>query len=235
MIDILENKVLGVLKGIGTIILYFIVSLFCSYLFRNYILSDNIFVASLFQVLTYVILLLIIGGIYHKRLIHDFKNFKKEYVGIALKNWIIGLGIMFICNIIVSSFSGDIATNEEANRNLIALYPVSSAITMIFVGPLVEEITFRASFKKAFSKWYTFAIVTSLIFGAAHISNFFVLLSQGTFNLQELLYLFPYSALGFFFAKAFYETDNIYTSYFAHMFHNALCVILLLLLSLIGG
>ena len=48
MIDILENKVLGVLKGIGTIILYFIVSLFCSYLFRNYILSDNIFVASLF-------------------------------------------------------------------------------------------------------------------------------------------------------------------------------------------
>ena len=46
MIDILENKVLGVLKGIGTIILYFIVSLFCSYLFRNYILSDNIFVAT---------------------------------------------------------------------------------------------------------------------------------------------------------------------------------------------
>lgn len=135
MIDILENKVLGVLKGIGTIILYFIVSLFCSYLFRNYILSDNIFVASLFQVLTYVILLLIIGGIYHKRLIHDFKNFKKEYVGIALKNWIIGLGAMFIANIIISSIAGGIASNEEANRTLLGNYPVSSFISMVFLGP----------------------------------------------------------------------------------------------------
>ena len=230
MIDILENKVLGVLKGIGTIILYFIVSLFCSYLFRNYILSDNIFVASLFQVLTYVILLLIIGGIYHKRLIHDFKNFKKEYVGIALKNWIIGLGAMFIANIIISSIAGGIASNEEANRTLLGNYPVSSFISMVFLGPLVEEITFRASFKSAFSKWYIFALVTALLFGSAHISSFIT-----TKDVLELLYLIPYSTLGFFFAKAFYETDNIYTSYFAHMFHNALCVILLLLLSLIGG
>ena len=230
MIDILENKVLGVLKGIGTIILYFIVSLFCSYLFRNYILSDNIFVASLFQVLTYVILLLIIGGIYHKRLIHDFKNFKKEYVGIALKNWIIGLGAMFIANIIISSIAGGIASNEEANRTLLGNYPVSSFISMVFLGPLVEEITFRASFKSAFSKWYIFALVTALLFGSAHISSFIT-----TKDVLELLYLIPYSTLGFFFAKAFYETDNIYTSYFAHMFHNALCVILLLLLSLMGG
>ena len=230
MIDILENKVLGVLKGIGTIILYFIVSLFCSYLFRNYILSDNIFVASLFQVLTYVILLLIIGGIYHKRLIHDFKNSKKEYVGIALKNWIIGLGAMFIANIIISSIAGGIASNEEANRTLLGNYPVSSFISMVFLGPLVEEITFRASFKSAFSKWYIFALVTALLFGSAHISSFIT-----TKDVLELLYLIPYSTLGFFFAKAFYETDNIYTSYFAHMFHNALCVILLLLLSLMGG
>ena len=198
MIDILENKVLGVLKGIGTIILYFIVSLFCSYLFRNYILSDNIFVASLFQVLTYVILLLIIGGIYHKRLIHDFKNFKKEYVGIALKNWIIGLGAMFIANIIISSIAGGIASNEEANRTLLGNYPVSSFISMVFLGPLVEEITFRASFKSAFSKWYIFALVTALLFGSAHISSFIT-----TKDFLELLYLIPYSTLGFFFAKGF--------------------------------
>ena len=225
MIDILENKVLGVLKGIGTIILYFIVSLFCSYLFRNYILSDNIFVASLFQVLTYVILLLIIGGIYHKRLIHDFKNFKKEYVGIALKNWIIGLGAMFIANIIISNIAGGIASNEEANRTLLGNYPVSSFISMVFLGPLVEEITFRASFKSAFSKWYIFALVTALLFGSAHISSFIT-----TKDVLELLYLIPYSTLGFFFAIAFFETDNIYTSYLAHMFHVGLFVILFLII-----
>ena len=221
--ELLENKILGILKGIGTIALYFIVSLICSYLFRNYTFSDNIVIATLFQILTYVILLLVIGAIYHKRLIRDFKNFKKEYVGVALKNWIIGLGAMFIANIIISSIAGGIASNEEANRTLLGNYPISSFISMVFLGPLIEELTFRASFKSAFSKWYTFAIVTALLFGSAHISSFI-----STKDFYELLYLIPYSTLGFFFAKAFYETDNIYTSYLAHMFHNGMCVILLL-------
>lgn len=221
--ELLENKILEILKGIGTIALYFIVSLICSYLFRNYTFSDNIVIATLFQILTYVILLLVIGAKYHKRLIRDFKNFKKEYVGVALKNWIIGLGAMSIANIIISSIAGGIASNEEANRTLLGNYPISSFISMVFLGPLIEELTFRASFKSAFSKWYTFAIVTALLFGSAHISSFI-----STKDFYELLYLIPYSTLGFFFAKAFYETDNIYTSYLAHMFHNGMCVILLL-------
>lgn len=223
----IEIKVLEFLKGLGTILLYFVISLIVSYTLQDYYYHDNIVIATLTQILVYAILLFVLGFVYRKRLIHDFKNFKKEYIYVALKNWIIGLGIMFICNIIVSGFAGGIATNEEANRNLIALYPVSSSITMIFFGPLVEEITFRASFKKAFKKWYTFAIVTSLLFGAAHIQSFLV-----TKDFMELLYLLPYSALGFFFAKAFFETDNIYTSFLAHMIHNAICVILLLV---IGG
>lgn len=225
----IEIKVLEFLKGLGTILLYFVISLIVSYTLQDYYYHDNIVIATLTQILVYAILLFVLGFVYRKRLIHDFKNFKKEYIYVALKNWIIGLGIMFICNIIVSSFAGGIATNEEANRNLLGDYPVSSFISMVFLGPLVEEITFRASFKKAFSKWYVFAIVTALLFGAAHIQTFFV-----TYDYQELLYLIPYSTLGFFFAKAFYETDNIYTSYLAHMFHNGMCVTLLLLLSLVG-
>ena len=220
-------KTLEFFKGLGTILVYFVVTLICSYLFQDYYYHDNFVVATIFQILVYLILFLVLAIIYHKRLIHDLKEFKKEYVFIAFKNWMIGLGAMFIANIVISSFGGGLATNEEANRNLLAMYPISSFISMVFLGPIIEEITFRASFKKAFSKWYTFAIVTSLLFGAAHIQTFFV-----TYDFMELLYLIPYSALGFFFAKAFYETDNIYTSYLAHLFHNGMCVILLLLISL---
>ena len=220
-------KTLEFFKGLGTILVYFVVTLICSYLFQDYYYHDNFVVATIFQILVYLILFLVLALIYHKRLIHDLKEFKKEYVFIAFKNWMIGLGAMFIANIVISSFGGELATNEEANRNLLAMYPISSFISMVFLGPIIEEITFRASFKKAFSKWYTFAIVTSLLFGAAHIQTFFV-----TYDFIELLYLIPYSALGFFFAKAFYETDNIYTSYLAHLFHNGMCVILLLLISL---
>ena len=220
-------KTLEFFKGLGTILVYFVVTLICSYLFQDYYYHNNFVVATIFQILVYLILFLVLALIYHKRLIHDLKEFKKEYVFIAFKNWMIGLGAMFIANIVISSFGGGLATNEEANRNLLAMYPISSFISMVFLGPIIEEITFRASFKKAFSKWYTFAIVTSLLFGAAHIQTFFV-----TYDFIELLYLIPYSALGFFFAKAFYETDNIYTSYLAHLFHNGMCVILLLLISL---
>lgn len=227
--DRIEYKILEFLKGLGTILLYFLISLTVAFLFGKYMYDDNLIVATFFQIIAYLVFLVILGAIYHKKLIADFKNFKKDYIKVALKNWIIGLGVMFIANIIISSFGG-LATNEEANRKVLQAYPYSSIVTMIIIGPLVEEITFRACFKKAFDKWYTFAIVTSLLFGTAHIQNFFV-----TYNIYELLYLLPYSALGFFFAKAFYETDNIYTSYIAHMFHNGMCVILLLILFAIGG
>ena len=98
--------------------------------------------------------------------------------------------------------------------------PITNMITMIIIGPLLEEITFRASFKNAFSKWYPFALTTGFLFGLAHIAEY---------TLLEFLFIIPYGALGFFFAKAFYETDNIYTSYIAHFFHNFLCIILIIL------
>ena len=227
----METKVFEFLKGIGTIILYFAISILFSYLFRDLAYHDNVMIATIFQILSYVIILLILGLLYHKRLIHDFKNFKKEYIGDALKNWIIGIGAMFIANMMISNFVGSsVSVNENINRNLISLYPISSVVSMVILGPLVEELTFRAGFKKAFSKWYTFSIVTGLIFATAHVQTVFV-----TKDWLELLYLLPYSTLGFFFGKAFYETDNIYTSTLAHMFHNGLCVLILIILFTLGG
>lgn len=224
----IEVKVLEFLKGIGTIVLYFVISNVMAYFFSDYMYHDNALIATVSQIAFYLVLLLILGLIYHRRLIHDFKNFKKEYIKVAIKNWIIGLGIMYIANILISSFGSTVSVNEEANRTLISLYPISSVIDMVILAPLIEELTFRAGFKKAFSKWYTFAFVTALLFGLAHVQVVFV-----TKDWMELLYLIPYSTLGFFFAKAFYETDNIFTSYFAHFLHNLVCVVILILLFLI--
>lgn len=214
------TKISEFFNGLGTIGLYYLFAILGSFLFGEYYFSSNFFLATLSQLGTYILMLLGLGFIYRKRLIEDFKSFKKEYTYSALKNWIIGFAVMFITNLIISMFIKDIAANESANRNLLASYPISNIITMIFIGPLIEEITFRASFKKAFSKWYTFSIFTGLLFGLAHIAEF---------TLLEFLYLIPYGALGFFFAKAFYETNNIYTSFLAHMFHNALCILVIFL------
>ncbi len=214
----MKEQIIEFLKGIGTIILFLFLGSLGSILFGKYYYSDNIIYATLSQIATYLLMLIIIGLIYHKRLINDFKNFKKDNVNIALKNWLIGLGAMIIANIIITNIVKDIPANETLNRELLTSYPISNIITMIFIGPLIEEIVFRASFKNAFHKWYIFSFVTALIFGLAHIAEF---------NLLEFLFVIPYGSLGFFLAKAFYETDNIYTSYLAHMLHNALSIIII--------
>lgn len=215
-----SNKTIEFFKGIGTIILYFIFALIGGIIFGNYYESSNKLIAGLSQLGTYLIMLAGFCLIYHKRLIEDFKSFKKDNINIALKNWICGLGVMFISNLIISFIVRDIAANESANRELLNNLPITNMITMIIIGPLIEEIAFRASFKNAFTKWYTFAIVTGFLFGLAHIAEY---------TLLELLFIIPYGALGFFFAKAFYETNNIYTSYIAHALHNALCILLIML------
>ncbi len=217
----MKDKFINILKGFGTIILYFSLAFLGGILFGKFYDSSNKVIATLSQLGTYTLILLVLFLIYHKRLINDFENFKKEYLDTALKNWLIGLVIMYISNIIIGLIVHDIPVNETQNRLLLEKYPISNIITMVFIGPLLEEITFRASFKNAFSKWFTFAGFTAIIFGLAHIAEF---------NLLEFLFVIPYGALGFFFAKTFYETDNIYSSFIIHMLHNALCIIILFVL-----
>ncbi|MBE6154618.1 MAG: CPBP family intramembrane metalloprotease [Firmicutes bacterium] len=219
-LKIILDKTKSILIGIGTILLYFFVALIGNMIFGKYYKSSNLVIATLSQLGTYALILLILVIIYHKKLIIDAKNFKKEYFEVAIKNWILGLGIMIISNIIITTFTNDISVNEAANRELLMTYPISNIISMVIIGPFIEEITFRLSFKKAFTKWYTFALVTSILFGLMHIADF---------KLLEFFFIIPYGALGFFFAKAMYETDNVFTSFIAHMIHNAICVVIILL------
>ena len=97
-----SNKTIEFFKGIGTIILYFIFALIGGIIFGNYYESSNKLIAGLSQLGTYLIMFAGFCLIYRKRLIEDFKNFKKDNINIALKNWLCGLGIMFISNMIIS-------------------------------------------------------------------------------------------------------------------------------------
>ena len=217
----MKEQVLNFLKGLGNIALFLILSIIGSILFGKYYYSDNMLLAALSQLATYLLIFIVLALLNKDRLINDFKNFKKDYLNIAFKNWIIGLGVMIICNLLITNIVHDIPVNESLNRELLTSYPFSNIITMIFIGPLIEELVFRASFKNAFNNKYLFCFITALLFGLAHIADW---------NLLELLFIIPYGSLGFFLAKAFYETDNVYTSYLAHMFHNTLSIIIILAL-----
>ncbi len=191
---------------------------------------SNIKINLLLNILVYFIGITIIFIIYRKSIIKEWqayiKNFKK-YVKIALKNWGLGFLFMVIFNIIANSIVGSLASNEAQNREILSELPIISVITMVFMGPILEELLFRKNFKNAFNNKQLFLICTAFLFGLAHVINFL------DNSLLEILYILPYSSLGYFFAKAYYETDCIFTSITCHMLHNGLSIFLILLSSLL--
>ncbi len=216
-----KDQLLGFFKGLGTILLFFTFSFIAQIILYKPLTSSNALAYNLAQIGVYLFILLGMFLLYRKQLVNDLKNFKKEYISTAIRYWFIGLCIMIISNLIITNITGGIAANETEVRKSLTLNPISNILIMAIIAPLIEEITFRASFKKAFKNSLMFALVTSIFFGLAHIAKF---------NLMEILFIIPYGSLGFFFAKAYYDTNNIYTSYLAHFFHNLLCIFIILFL-----
>ncbi len=224
------------LKAFGIILLYLVlVPTFVTIIFKIFIKDiNNLSMAILVNLISYFIDIVIIYLIYHKSLKEEWKRFIKNfkaYAKIALQNWAKGFLAMFLFNFLIILVYHNMAANEESNRQLLEQLPIFSLISMIFLGPFFEEITFRKGFKKAFDNPKTFLIVTSLLFGGAHLITSFDLHSFDAFvkSLPQLLYIFSYGSLGYFFGKAYYETDCIFTSILAHVLHNGLTVFILLL------
>ena len=201
-------------------------------------LNDSKFI-TLINLIVYIVDVIIVLIIYRKSIFkewHKFlKNFK-SYFKIAIKNWGKGFLLMVLFNILIISIVGSLASNETQNREILSQFPIFSIIAMVFLGPILEEVAFRKGFKEAFKKKELFLIFTAILFGTVHVineldySSWQALLSSS----KELLFILPYATLGYFFGKAYYETDCIFTSIMAHMFHNGLSVALILLASLIS-
>lgn len=220
-IELIEKKCIEIGKSLGVILLYFLLQIILGLLFKDCLNSESEFISSMTLFLTYLLTLLIILLIFLPKVVDNGRKFKKDYIKVAFKNWGLGFLLMFVSNFFIVLYTGDIASNETANRELLATYTGISIIMVTILAPLLEEIVFRLSLRKSFSNKYVYCIISALLFGFIHI------LSSG--ETVELLYLIPYGGLGFFFAKAYYETDNIFTSILAHAFHNTLSLIVILL------
>ncbi|MBQ6686923.1 MAG: CPBP family intramembrane metalloprotease [Bacilli bacterium] len=219
------EKIKNFFKEIGKSLLVFLLYLglvlILSNAFKNLIKSSNFWISNLIAILVELIVLFVLFLIYRKRIIVDFKEYKnniKNIMSTSLKNWIIGLIVMLVSNVIISFITGNIANNEEMNRSLLVSTPLYAITAMVFIAPITEEIIFRLSPRKAFNKKMPYLIYSAIFFGAMHLLS--------STSLIELLYVIPYGALGFFFAKSYYETNNIFSSISTHMIHNTVAVIL---------
>ncbi len=181
------------------------------------------------NLLIYGISLLFLIFYYRKSLKEELTRYLKhfkEFFKVALRSWGKAFIFMVVTNLFIVSLTGGIADNESANRDIISMYPLFSVITMIFIGPFIEEILFRKNFKSAFKNKKSFLFFSAFAFGAAHvfISIDFSSLEAFLECLPDLLFIIPYAGMGYFFAEAYYETDSIFTSTTTHMLHNTLAV-----------
>lgn len=163
------------------------------------------------------ILLIVLIIMYHKTLKNDFNKLKKNFyscIDCGIKYWLIGLIVMVVSNVIIMFlFTEAKAGNEEGVQNLISGSGFISLLAIGIFGPIIEELTFRKSFRDIFKNKWLFVFISSFVFGGLH-----VVLTLN--SLWDLLYLIPYCSLGVAFGLMYVKTDNIYTSIIMHMFHN---------------
>ncbi len=167
--------------------------------------------------------MLILVLLYKETLKEDFKVFKKEYKKIldkAFGIWVLGLVAMAVSNLIINYASpNEIANNEKTIRDMINISPYLMLISTSLIAPIIEELTFRAAFKKIIKNGIVFVVVSALVFGSLHVISTIN-------NAYDYLYLIPYCSLGFAFSYMYYKTQNIYAPITLHVTHNFIITIL---------
>lgn len=207
-------------KGFLNIILYLLFPGIITSLFHKFM--NNNFMYSFFTMLPYLLLSIYYIIIYKEDLINYLKKFKLNYIKWILIIWIIGFILMMFSNYIINYkiLPNNISGNEEMNRTLLFNHKFTYTLLLSIIIPFLEEISFRLEFKKNIKNKYVFLILTSLLFASMHLFT--------TTKVIELIYVIPYIILGFTFSFIYYKTDNIFSSIIAHIIHNTLIVIMLL-------
>lgn len=175
----------------------------------------------IFVSIPYLFLLFYFVKKYKNIFIEDIKKINIKNILLAILFCILGFSLMFLANYIINYivFDNGIANNEATNRELLNNHSITYSFLMCFIIPILEEISFRLEFKKNM-KPITFILVSSFVFGLIHIVNIS--------SFIEILYLIPYTLIGFGFSIAYQKTDCIYMSMLSHIIHNTICVIYIL-------
>lgn len=223
-----KDRIVEILKTIFVFLGFVIVPSFIALFLSNFGIKDDI----ILTFLTELIYVIFIAFLYRNTLVKDFKSFDKKNLKIMVKWWLIGLIIMIASNAIINFivFKGEIALNEEQNREMLTTYPFLGLILAGILAPLLEELTFRRGFRKISKNKYVFVIISTLVFAFLHVATgLFVSYSPLKVDWLQLLYLIPYSSLGFCFSWIYAKTDNIFSSIYMHAFHNTLTLLLVLM------
>lgn len=192
----------------------------------HYVIIDEMLCTVIGDII-YTLLLILL---YFKELKKEFivfkSNFKKNIIN-GFKWYFVGICFMIAVNLFIAYKIGNISDNETLVREYIFSYPFLSAISVMIIAPISEEIIFRKSIMNASNNKYIGIILCELIFGLAHVIGYIE-------GYMDLIYILPYACLGCSFAIMDYENKNVFTSMFFHSFHNTFSFIMIIVASSLG-
>lgn len=217
------NKLINLGKSFYGFIIYIAIAYIFSFIIKNINISNNTLYVTLL-ILSEITTLALLLFVFRKKIKKDFKDFDKnykKYLALGFKIWLIGLIVMIISNSIIHYLiTNSIPYNQELNIIAIKKLPLYSVISAVMVGPLIEEITFRLSFKENLTNKKLYYILSVVLFAGIHTIN-------GITSPLELLYFIPYGSLALAFSYILDKTDNVFTTTVIHSLHNALSIILI--------
>ena len=164
---------------------------------------------------------------------HKFPPFLKKW-----QPWVIGIGFAGALLLSSALYSGLINLihpttaneNQQIINKLIDTYPITCIFLLGFLGPIVEEFTYRVglySFFRRINKYAAYAL-TLVIFGLIH----FDFSAGGDAMINELLNLPNYMISGFLLTLA-YEKFGIACAVTAHVGNNLYGVVATILINLV--
>lgn len=100
------------------------------------------------------------------------------------------------------------------------VYAAIRIISMVLLGPFVEEVIYRFGFLEVFKrkKWALYCVVSSLLFGLSHVWAYVIL----NHDWKQFLAAIPYAVGSVGFCFVYKETENICYPFLLHMFVNML-------------
>ena len=140
----------------------------------------------------------------------------KAYIKYGISTLIVFGAINTLVDTIIIPLVGDVAQNEAIVKSKSLLYQI---VLGVVLAPIVEEGLFRGLLKKIFKNKYAFLVISSVFFGAMHITFDIA-------NPMELLYIFSYSISGLALAYNYEKTDNLVSTIAMHMINNFFSVVL---------
>lgn len=216
-----KNRWKYIFKGLITLFIYFFISLFRYIPFD--ILKTN--VADIPQKsinfynfsleITMILFIFIINEKEIRKAISDIKKNHETYFNKYFKVYLLGIIIMIISNILISTLGGGISENESTIRDEFKNFPIYIFISSVFLAPLLEELVFRLALKEIIKNKYLYILISGLIFGSLHI------ITMPINNLFPL-YLLSYCSAGWAFAYIMAKTNNILVSSGFHFMHNGI-------------